>query len=205
MSGNGNRKAQCERILRASEFPYTIIRPALVYGSYDKTDRLYYWIDQIQREEKLVLLENGKRKFSMTYGKDVGQLILKALKSKKENQVFNCISTTRSSIDWVVKLIEEHSGKSANKTSVSAEQLKANDINEWTDIPLWLSSDAFTYSNQKAINEIGFKPTSLDLGIHETLDYFKQLDFPNCKFSMTDCEKHNLLDAIEANKIKSVA
>jgi len=128
-----------------------------------------------------------------------------ALKSKNQNQVFNCISTTRSSIDWIVKLIEEHSGKTVNKMRLSAEQLRANDINEWTDIPLWLSFDAFTYSNQKAINEIGFKPTSLDLGIHETLDYFKQLDFPNCKFGMTDCEKHNLFDAIEANKIKSVA
>ena len=51
----GNRKAECERILRDSGLPYVILRPALVYGKYDPTDRLYYWMYQVNMMDTLLL------------------------------------------------------------------------------------------------------------------------------------------------------
>ena len=44
----GNRKAECERILMNSTQDYIMLRPALVYGAYDHTDRFYYWLYQVQ-------------------------------------------------------------------------------------------------------------------------------------------------------------
>ena len=34
----GNRKAECERLLMDSGMPYVILRPSLVFGTYDPTD-----------------------------------------------------------------------------------------------------------------------------------------------------------------------
>ena len=44
----GNRKAECERVLENSAVPYAILRPGLVYGRYDHTDRFYYWLFQVR-------------------------------------------------------------------------------------------------------------------------------------------------------------
>ena len=62
----GNRKAECERIIQSSKFNYTILRPDLVYGKYDPTDRFYYWMHQAKMCDKILVPNNGLPVFSLT-------------------------------------------------------------------------------------------------------------------------------------------
>jgi 2'-hydroxyisoflavone reductase len=77
----GNRKAECERILVNSNQKYTIFRPSLVYGPYDHTDRLYYWLYQVQTSKTLLLPDFGEKLFSITYVHDLVHAIINALES----------------------------------------------------------------------------------------------------------------------------
>jgi len=63
----GKRKAACEALLEASGVNYTILRPPLVFGPYDHTDRLYYWLHQVYRYDKVVLPNNGTQTFALCY------------------------------------------------------------------------------------------------------------------------------------------
>ena len=61
----GNRKAACERIMQASSFNFTILRPDLVYGKYDPTDRFYYWLYQIKKYDRIMVPNHGTSLFSL--------------------------------------------------------------------------------------------------------------------------------------------
>lgn len=80
----GNRKAECERILKKSGLNYLILRPALIYGKYDHTDRLYYWLYQTKTKKKVLLPENGATQLSLTYVKDLVNTILDALSNNNQ-------------------------------------------------------------------------------------------------------------------------
>ncbi|MGB1037811.1 MAG: NAD-dependent epimerase/dehydratase family protein [Bacteroidia bacterium] len=67
----GNRKAECERIVQKSGLTFTIFRPALVYGRYDTSDRFYYWLYNIQKENSLLIPNGGVNLFSVTYVDDL--------------------------------------------------------------------------------------------------------------------------------------
>ena len=55
----GARKAECERILSASGISHFILRPALVFGIHDHTDRFYYWLHAVNSKQELVLPDYG--------------------------------------------------------------------------------------------------------------------------------------------------
>ncbi len=98
----GHRKAECERILQDSGLPYTILRPALVFGKYDPTDRLYYWLHQVKSKNQLLLPEMGERLFSTTYVLDIVRSILQTLSNAPSHQIFKFISNPNTSFKQIV-------------------------------------------------------------------------------------------------------
>ena len=98
----GNRKSECERIIIKSRIPYVILRPALVYGKYDPTDRLYFWLYQVKKKDTLLIPENGNRYFSTTYVLDLVEAITQSVILNGVLGVFNVVTKPKSSIKDLV-------------------------------------------------------------------------------------------------------
>lgn len=189
----GNRKAACERLISNSGIPHTILRPALIYGQYDPTDRLYYWLYQVNKTQTALVPEEGKRVFSITFIKDLVKAIDRILELGVKNQTFNCISSPTNSISEIIDICEAEYNKTIKKVPASAEFLHEREIPQWSGIPLWLNTDMFTYSNTKLLETLSFEPTSLKAGLKETIRYYNQLDYNPPKFGIDDARKVKLI------------
>jgi len=69
-------KAECERVLQRKKWLNKIIlRPSLIVGNYDPTDRLYYWFRKVQKQDAFLLPNDGKDKISYTDVNDFAKII----------------------------------------------------------------------------------------------------------------------------------
>lgn len=196
VSTYGNRKAKCERILRDSGLNYTIFRPALVYGEYDYTDRFYYWLYQVKFKGKLLLPDNGERKFSITYIADLINAILKSLHQNTKT-TYNIISTPQVSIQKIVTTTKEILQKDTEEINASPEFLNQNNIGQWMDMPLWIDGDHFTFSNTKIKNELNFEPTSLKTGVRQAISYHEGKDWSEPQYGISETKRLELISLLE--------
>jgi len=180
----GNRKAECERILGRSGLNHLILRPALVFGQYDPTDRFYYWLHQVYSENELLLPEGGKGIFSTTYVHDLVAAILLGLQSNKAQATYNIISQTKTSISQILELGMEALQKSPDIYSCSAEFLHQNKLKPWLDIPLWLEEDFYTYSGEAIKSALGLELKEFHLSFAETLKYYQDLQWPKPSYGI---------------------
>ena len=192
-SSYGQRKAECERILMSSGLPYVILRPALVYGPYDPTDRLYYWLHQVKTRHQLLLPDMGMRQFSITYVHDLVSSILSTLSSKKMG-IFNIISQEFTSIATIVEEASSSLRKTYDIVNAPADFLKSEKIAQWTDMPLWLNGDHYTYSNKTMKEDLGLTPTSLSASLEVTLNYFEELHWPEPTYGIPEKLRLHLIE-----------
>lgn len=188
----GNRKAECERILQNSGFAYTILRPALVFGKYDPTDRLYYWLYQARSQKQLVLPENGERLFSTTYVMDLVESIIRALKSNGASSIYNVVTKPQSSIKEIIEIASADTLEEKSLIHAPAEFLKQEGIKEWMDMPLWINGDHFTYRNDKLKQELGLPFTDFRKAIIDTIQYYNEIDWPEPHFGISEMKKKDL-------------
>lgn len=200
----GNRKSKCETVLQSSGLPFTILRPSLVYGPYDNTDRFYYWIYQAAKREKIIVPESGERKFSITYVKDLVKTILETIESSIGNQVFNCITYPEVSIAVILNEVLKEVETEPKLINMDADFLFEKGIKQWEDIPLWLNTDDFTFSNQSLKTEFNFKPTIFENSVKTTVDYYAKLGFPEPNYGINKALQNELLKQFAENEQKHV-
>ncbi len=188
-----NRKAECERILKSSGVNYLILRPSLVYGKYDYTDRFYYWLYQIKHHKVLLLPDNGESKFSLTYVSDLVGSIVEVLFSNIENNIYNVVSYPIISIGKIVECTMEVLNSKNELVNAKSDFLKSNEVNQWFNMPLWLDGDFFTFSNQKYKNDFQLELTEFKKSIKETINYYESLGWPKPTYGMTEKVRTRLL------------
>ena len=193
----GPRKAECDRILAASGLNHLILRPALVYGPYDHTDRFYYWLHQVAQQDALLLPDNGQPSFSLTYVQDIADLVLKGLHQSFPGSAYNVVSTPLASIGSIVAGSEKALGRSPHKVNAPTEFLHENEVGQWSDMALWIDGDHFTYDNQKMKEELDYQPTDLATGIAQSIPYFQSLGWPTPKFGMAEARRQKLLSQLQ--------
>jgi|GEM_PF-361409 len=192
----GNRKVECENLIMQSDLDYILLRPALVYGQYDPTDRFYYWLHQIKTQNQLLLPEKGERLFSVTYVHDLVEAIVKSIKSSISRSIYNITSTPQCSIKQIVEQTSIILNKSPKLLNAPGEFLEKMNIKEWMDMPLWISNDYFTYDNTKIRSELNFTPIAFKESLRQTINYYESLNWPIPKFGITEEKRKNLVDCI---------
>ena len=193
----GHRKAECERVLAASGIRHVILRPALVFGAHDYTDRFCYWLYQVRNFGKLMLPENGARLFSVTYVKDLVQCIIAGMKTESDSSIYNVISKPKASIGSIVKSAGEILGADFSVMNAGAEFLFDEKVTPWIDIPLWIHGDHFTYDNRLMIEELSVRPTGFDQAVKETIGYYDKLNWPVPEYGMTEERRKQLMTLLD--------
>lgn len=189
----GNRKAECERLLGSSGISSLIIRPALVYGKFDPTDRFYYWLYQVKHFDRLLVPDNGERLFSLTYVRDLVACFRKALASDSFSGVYSLTSHPQSSIRAILDAAARHLQREPEIVSAAPEYLRERDVREWFDMPLWIDGDFCTYSNSRYLTDFQISPTDFLVSVAETIAYFEALGWPTPQYGMTKERRYELL------------
>lgn len=189
----GNKKAECERILAKANIDYKILRPALVYGRFDHTDRFYYWLYQVKMNKTLLLPDNGNRLFSITYVDDLVDATIQSLTNNTIHNSFNIVSNPQLSIAQIVKTTQSLLQKSNKVINASPQFLHDNKINQWSTMPLWIDGDYFTYDNQRFIEEFYFEIINFEEATKETIDFYNKLNWLQPKYGMSEQRRRELI------------
>jgi len=191
----GQRKAECERILQNTTHKHLILRPALVYGKYDHTDRLYYWLHQVKKKSKIILPDAGERLFSLTYVHDLVQTIRYGLETSLTG-IYNVITTPEASIQQIVHSAAKQLQTTFETVHASPDFLYEHTIKPWVDMPLWLDGDHFTYSNEKLKKDTDLQLTTFDQSVQETIAYYDTLKWHEPIFGMPEMTRLKLLEKL---------
>lgn len=184
LTSYGQRKAECERVAFAqshSGVPVTIFRPSLIYGPFDPTDRFAYWIWRVSQRKPFLLPENGQTIAHKTYAGDLAANIVKAIGNEVvHHRVYNIGETECSSIRNTIGMIGRHLGISVEDyiVSVSADQLQAQKVRPWMDLPLWIPRTHFIMDTFRARRDLDIIETPIPTAIGLTCDEFLQRGGP---------------------------
>jgi len=173
----GQRKVACEEILKASPLNYTILRPAVVYGKYDHTDRFYYWLHQVKKYKKVLLPNDGKQKFSLTYITDLITVIERSINAAKDKDAYNIISHKEVTLKKIVELASQQLNKNPDFINLPHQYLKDKKMTQWMDLPLWISGDFIIFDNQKMVASVDFGIVPFEKSVKETIAYCETLNW----------------------------
>ena len=190
----GKRKVACEELIKSSGINYTILRPALVYGKYDYTDRFYYWLYQVEKYERVLLPNNGIQNISLTYVQDLIKSIVLSINESEDKNTYNIISHPEISIAKIVDVASKLLGKSPETTSVSGKSLLDNNITEWMKMPLWINSNYDTYSNKKIQKSYNLDIVQLEESIKATITYYQEMNWYEPKYGITRMKQLELMN-----------
>jgi 2'-hydroxyisoflavone reductase len=168
----GGLKVLCEK---AVEEVYgdraLIIRPGLIVGPHDPTDRFTYWPIRVAQGGEVLAPGNPDQPVQIIDGRDMAQWIIQLVEEKRSG-IFNAVGpdyalTTRGMLEACVAVCNPQ----AQLTWISEEFLLAHKVEPWSEMPVWVTEKecAFdTCSNARAI-AAGLKFRPLAATIADTL------------------------------------
>ena len=140
------------------DFDYTILRPFTVYGPRQRPDQVVTkFLHKIISGEPVTIYGDGSQTRDFTYVGDAVKGILKA--AKKGEEVYNLSGGRRISVNQLVDIMEEKSGKSVKRKYM--EKHPADVMHTHADI-------------SKAKDEINYSPkVNLEEGIEKSVEWYK--------------------------------
>ena len=171
-------KAYCERAVEAA-MPgrVTQIRPGLIVGPRDGTDRFTYWPVRIDRGGEV--LAPGKPSDPTQYidVRDLARFMVHCL----EQELVDTYNVVRSPMPFgdLLSACLSTIESDAKLTWVPADFLAKHDVQAWRDVPAWADSDgamagSLTWSADKAL-AAGLAISPVEDTIRDTLAWFKSL------------------------------
>lgn len=157
----GETKYQGEQILIQSGLPYTLFRPAYIFGAGD-TKNTQLMIKTLKRLPIVPLLGSGDFKLQPVYVEDAVSLILQAIEKPAQNQCFNVAGENQISLK---EMLQEFSVQLKVKRVLLPIPLKPI---QWL-LRLWIAIFPYTKLPAKQILELD-KHEAFD--IHETAKVF---------------------------------
>jgi len=134
METYGSRKAECERIV-ADAFPgrALIVRPGLIVGPHDPTDRFTYWPERLARGGEILAPGPPERRVQFVDARDLAPWILRLVEEGRTG-AFNATNEG-------VSMGELLAG--ARVAWVTDSFLHEQGVGEWMELPLWLADPAW--------------------------------------------------------------
>ncbi len=150
-----------------------IIRPGLIVGPHDHTDRFSYWSLRVARGGDVLAPENPNVPVQIIDVRDLSEFIIKQVEQKSTG-IYNATGPQQPiPFGEMLEACKRVSKSDANFKWASVEFLEKNNIEPWSDMPVWLPDTeeyaGFSRVNiSKAMNAgLTFRP--LDETIKDTL------------------------------------
>ncbi|MET0592554.1 MAG: NAD-dependent epimerase/dehydratase family protein [Polyangiaceae bacterium] len=178
MKHYGALKALCEKTVAEAFVGRTLaIRPGLIVGPLDPTDRFTYWPVRLERGGEVLAPGNGKDPAQIIDGRDLAAFIVESIEQKTMG-TFNATGP-KDPITMHELLDHCHAGiggSSARFTWVDTDFLEKKEVAPWTDLPVWTGKDKgmASVSSKRAIEKgLKFRPITETAG--DTLAWWKTL------------------------------
>lgn len=175
----GALKASCEKVIEHYfNDHFLVIRPGLIVGPRDPTNRFAYWPLRILAGGEILAPGSPKQNLQFIDVRDLAKWIV-TMVEKRETGFYHATGPKRSlSFEELLKTCAQISKKELSIAWVSENFLIEHGVQDWTELPLWLSYKRnmpgfLTVSVKKAL-EAGLKFRPLTETIEAIIDWEKQ-------------------------------
>jgi 2'-hydroxyisoflavone reductase len=135
--GYGALKARAEEALQAAcPGRAAIVRPGLIVGPHDPTNRFTYWPTRVARGGAVLAPGRPERPVQFIDARDLADWCV-ALAEARTAGAFNAVGP-RLPMRELLDTCRDVAGSDARFTWVGDEALLAHDVAPWTGLPLWL-------------------------------------------------------------------
>ncbi|MFC7324262.1 NAD-dependent epimerase/dehydratase family protein [Halorubrum rutilum] len=165
----GNRKAEGDRIVfEAAEegVSATAVRPCVVYGPYDYTERLDYWIDRVLSHDRVVVPGDGQNLWHRAYVEDVASALRIAAERGDPGAAYNVGDRRAFTLEETLDAIAEAAGADPEVVPASADALAAGGL-EPDDFPLYREYPHLL--DTCALADLGWESTPVDEAMARTV------------------------------------
>jgi 2'-hydroxyisoflavone reductase len=151
----GALKALCERAAEEA-MPGRVlnVRPGLLVGPYDYSDRFTYWVHRVAQGGEVLAPGRPGRRVRVMDARDLAEWIIRMAEARQTG-IYN--ATGAEDGLTMGRLLEECrtvSGSTATFTWASEKFLLDQKVEAWSEMPLWIPEDyngIFLVNNDKAI------------------------------------------------------
>jgi 2'-hydroxyisoflavone reductase len=164
----GPLKALCERAVeKAMDGRALIIRPGLIVGPYDPTDRFTYWVHRISKGGEVLAPGHPERKIQFIDVRDLAEWTIRMVEERRTG-IYNATGLEKPlSMGEFLENCKWTNRSDAELTWVTEEFLEEQKVRAWQEMPLWVpesdpaNTGFFSFSNSKAIEAgLSFRPVS---------------------------------------------
>ncbi|ADB62057.1 NAD-dependent epimerase/dehydratase [Haloterrigena turkmenica DSM 5511] len=127
----GNRKAEGDRaVFAAAEQGVNAmsVRPPVVYGPHDYTERLDWWIDRVNRFDRVVVPGDGTNVWHRAYVEDVASALRIVAERGEPGEAYNVGDRRLVTLAEMVELIADRLATDIEIVTAGPRELAAGDI-----------------------------------------------------------------------------
>lgn len=193
----GGLKALCEKAAEA-EMPgrTTVVRPGLIVGPGDTTDRFTYWPARADRGGEILAPGSAADPTQFIDVRDLAEFLLLTLEQRhigtynadaREGAITmgallsacQAVSKRMNTIQCVRAPCTQPPGHDSTLTWVPAEFLEAQKVSPWQDMPVWIPAQGdyagFGRISTQRARAIGLKYRPIETTVADTLAYWRDL------------------------------
>jgi len=175
----GPLKALCEQAAEAA-MPGRVanIRPGLIVGPRDRSDRFTYWPVRVARGGEVLCPGNGDDFIQIIDVRDLGEWLV-MLSEHRITGVYNADSAPRAiTMGSLLAKCREVCNPQAELTWTDAEFLAEQEVQAWSNMPCWVPAEgdevAFALVSTTKAQAAGLGRRPLDDTIRDTLAWWQQ-------------------------------
>ncbi len=176
----GPLKALCEQAAE-KHMPgkVTIIRPGLIVGPRDKTDRFTYWPVRIKKGGRVLAPGNGQDYIQFIDVRDLAEWMVHCL----NHNIVGVFNAQSNGADITIKQLLDTCVKELNPKAelvwVDTEFLQKQNVAAWQEMPTWIPPEgdflgSGTLSSKRAYAN-GLKQRPLDVVVNDCYQWFSSL------------------------------
>lgn len=136
--GYGPLKARCEDALEAITGQVACVRPGLIVGPHDPTDRFTYWPRRVARGGEVLAPGRPSRPVQFIDVRDLAEWCVR-LAEERRTGVFHAVGPeTTLTMGELLEACREVAGAAAHFVWMPDDELVAARIAAWTELPLWV-------------------------------------------------------------------
>lgn len=187
MWGYSEEKLNAENIIR-NRFPehHTILRAGPIKGWRDTAMDLLYWCIKLNRDNRIIAPGSGNDPLQFIDVKDVGGFAIQAAE-KNLRGTYNVTGPRNEQLLWkeFLTTAKKHFKSKTELIWASEDFLRQNNIQSFTDLPLWapLSEDrGFMQISNNKLRNTGFQFTPFVKTFDDCLNWYKKGPNSDIKF-----------------------